>query len=66
MTPTLRDKIYAVGIAAAAVLLGYGVITQDEVPLWAALLFALLNLFTNSLAKKNVPNAPDSQELRDV
>lgn len=56
-TPAVRRWIYGVAIAALPLLIGFGVITEADAPLWAALVGAIL---VPSLAVKNVEKAPDA------
>ncbi|WP_293785158.1 hypothetical protein [uncultured Aeromicrobium sp.] len=42
--PTVRRYLYRVGLAVIALLVGYGVITEQHALLWVALLAPLLGL----------------------
>ena len=44
LTPAVRRWLYAVAIAAAAVLTFYGVLPVEAAPLWLALVLAILNV----------------------
>jgi hypothetical protein len=54
-SPRQRQYIYRVGIAGIAVLVGYGVLSQEYALLWAALLAPVLGMADNK-----VPEAPDA------
>lgn len=53
--PRTRRYIYRVGVAGIAVLVGYGVLTQEYAVLWIALLAPILGM-----ADVKVPEAPDA------
>lgn len=50
----VRLWLYGVAVAAAAVLVGYGVLTVEQGGLWLALGGALLGV-SNAVAARNVP-----------
>lgn len=50
----VRTWLYGVAVAAAAVLIGYGVLTVEQGGLWLSLLGALLGV-GNAVAARNVP-----------
>ncbi|MGX9346392.1 phage holin [Microbacterium sp. KNMS] len=52
--PELRAWLYAIGIALAAMLVGYGVFSAEQGELWVALLGAILGV-TNAVAARNLP-----------
>lgn len=60
--PEIRKYIYRIGMALAAVLIGYGVLTIDEAGLWVALFGAVLG-FNEFMASVNTK---ESEELYDV
>lgn len=51
LTPTVRRWIYGVAIAALPLLISWGVITENDAPLYAAVVGAIL---VPSLAVANV------------
>lgn len=53
-SPAVRAWIYGVLVAAAAVAIGYGLITAEQGNLWLAFFGAVLGL-SNSLALANTP-----------
>ena len=59
-TPTIRSALYAVLVAASALAVAYGVITQDNAALWVALAVAVLDAAGLLLARRHVPDAPDA------
>jgi hypothetical protein len=52
-SPKFRRYLYVVGIALAALLVAYGLIDTEKVPLWVALLGAVLGI-SNGIAAGNV------------
>lgn len=50
LTPARRRRLYEVGIAGLAVLVGYGVVQAEHAVLWSALLIPVLGI-----ARDNVP-----------
>lgn len=44
--PGVRDRLYPTALAVVALLGGYGLISEQQAPLWAALAFALLGTGT--------------------
>jgi hypothetical protein len=59
-SPKVRQWIYNVLNAALLVLVGYGVLNDQEVALWLLLLNAALGM-----AAAKVPSAPDAQRIAD-
>lgn len=53
LTPTVRRWAYRTGVAAIALLVGYGILEEEHALLWVALLAPLLGL-----ADANVPTSP--------
>lgn len=53
MNAQLRQRLYLILSAAAPILVGYGVVTQDQVGLWVALGAAILGAGGNALAASN-------------
>lgn len=49
-TPKARQYFYAVSSALLAVLVGYGIIAPDQVPLWLGFLAALFAISATSTA----------------
>lgn len=62
--PELRAWLYGIGIALAAMLIGYGVFTAEQGGLWIALLGAILGV-NESVAARNVPRR-SSDDDRDA
>ncbi|MFJ3392015.1 phage holin [Leifsonia aquatica] len=60
-SPAARAWIYGVLVAAAAVAIGYGLITAEQGNLWLALAGAVLGL-SNSLALANTPKGKHSAD----
>lgn len=46
--PRWRDYLYPIATAAAALLGGYGVLADEQIPLWIALAGALLGNVTST------------------
>lgn len=46
ITPEFRDYLYPVALAVIALLGGYGLIAESKIPLWIALVSAVLGLAT--------------------
>ena len=44
MTPTVRAWLYGIGIAVCALLVAYGVLTDETVLLWNSLIAAVLGI----------------------
>ena len=59
-SPGSRLRIYEISAAAAPILVAYGIIAQDKVGLWLALVGALVGTGSNLLARANVPGANDA------
>lgn len=60
--PRWRDYLYPIGLAVVGLLGGYGVIEDEQVPMWAALIMALLGLGTATAYRpsRTLPDdAPD-------
>ena len=58
-TEERRLWLYGVIIAAIALLSGYGLLGPDEVPLWTALVVALLGIGGPAVAAANVGREPE-------
>ena len=58
-TEERRLWLYGVIIAAIAILSGYGLLGPDEVPLWTALVVALLGIGGPAVAAANVGREPE-------
>ena len=58
-TEERRLWLYGVIIAAIAILSGYGLLGPDEVPLWTALVVALLGIGAPAVAAANVGREPE-------
>ncbi len=54
-SPQLRRWLYRVGVVVMALLAYYGVVNDDAVPVWVALIGTLLNC----MADTNVPDGTD-------
>lgn len=57
MTPTVRAWLYGIGLAVCALLVAYGVLTDENVTLWNALIGAVLGMA--------IVNTPTKGEARD-
>jgi len=57
LTLERRKYLYAVGLAVAGLLLGYGVINADELSGWIALAGALLG-YNPAVALRNLADKP--------
>lgn len=53
MTEATRHYIYSIALAVIAIVAAYGIIGPGEIPLWTALVVAVLGVGTNVLAVKN-------------
>lgn len=60
-TPTLRKRLYELGLAIQAIVVTYGLISQEQAALWLALAAALYNVLALVLARRNVEKAPDAR-----
>ena len=60
LTEARRLWLYGVIIAAIAILSGYGLLGPDEVPLWTALVVALLGMGAPAVAAANVGREPEA------
>lgn len=58
--PTMRAAIYAVAVAVAALLVGYGILTEQHATLWLALASAVVN----SMALLNTGGGDDAGKHR--
>jgi hypothetical protein len=58
LTPTVRTWLYAVVLAVVALLGGYGLISEEMIPLWVALAAAILG---TSTALAHHPSGGDAQ-----
>ena len=56
MTDQTRAAIYAVLAAITALIVAYGLITQDEAALWVALVKTVIDAAALLLARSNVPS----------
>lgn len=54
-SPQARAAIYSLLVAVGAVLVVYGIITQDEVDAWLAVIERLLLVLGSGLALLNIP-----------
>jgi hypothetical protein len=57
-TERTRHYLYGVVAAIIALLMGYGILGAEEVPLWIALAVAVLGVGTNTLASRNTSKTP--------
>jgi len=55
LTPAQRRAIYLVAAAVAAVLVAYGLISEDQVPVWLELVAAILGVAAPTVAVANIP-----------
>lgn len=55
LTPARRRAVYLVAAAVAAVLVAYGLISEDQAPVWLELVAAILGVAAPTLAVANVP-----------
>lgn len=58
--PTLRKRLYELGVALQAIVVSHGLISQEQSALWLAVGAALFNVVALVLARRNVENAPDA------
>lgn len=42
LSPTVRSWLYGIALAVLPILVGYGILTEAEAPLWAALIGSVL------------------------
>ena len=56
MTDQTRAAIYAILAAITALIVAYGLITQDEAALWVALVKTVIDAAALLLARSNVPS----------
>jgi hypothetical protein len=56
LTPEVRGWIYRILIAVGAVLVGYGVLSADELAVWLGVVVAVLNIMPagNTSVKKSI------------
>ena len=62
MTDQTRAAIYAVLAAITALIVAYGLITQDEATLWVALAKTVIDAAALLLARRNVPSVIAKRE----
>jgi hypothetical protein len=55
MSQNVRKYIYSIGTPLGALLVGYGLISDQEVALWLSLLGALLLVGEGAMAAANTP-----------
>lgn len=61
-----RKAIYAVAIAAIALVAGYGIIDPAKIPLWMGLIAALLGVAAPITALRNItPDGFNSKNIPD-
>ena len=57
MNPKIRTAVYSILAAATALIVAYGVISEDEATLWLALAVAILDALALIMATRYVPAA---------
>lgn len=60
-SPAVRAWLYGIVVAAGAVAVLYGIVTQEQVSVWLHLIEAALLIGTGGLALANTPKAPPGQ-----
>ncbi len=55
-----RVYLYTVEVAVLAVLLGYGIIDADKIPLWLVLGASLLGITQGTVSIANVGSSPNN------
>lgn len=63
MTATGRRWIYSVSVASIAILVAYGVIRDDQAPLWLSFAAAVLGLAGPATALGHVTPDPADQDM---
>lgn len=63
--PTVRKRIYELGLVLQTVVVFYGIASQEEAALWLALAGALYNAISLIIARVNVEKAPDARRAAD-
>jgi hypothetical protein len=62
-----RAALYGLAVAAAGLLSGYGILADEKVPVWLAVVGAVLGLWTQILGVKNAtPDDPAPVSLNDA
>ena len=63
--PHVRDWLYPVAVAVIALLGGYGLVTEEMLPLWVALAAALLGTGTATVYRpgRSPESAPDVEDM---
>lgn len=56
MSDEKRAALYAILAAVTALIVAYGLITQDEAALWVALVKTVIDAAALLLARRNVPS----------
>lgn len=64
-SPEARRYMYVVGVALAALLVGYGILTAESSGLWLSLLGALLG-FSQVTSAVNTPEKPTNEEEGEI
>jgi len=63
-SPEKRRYLYVVGVAVAALLVGYGIINAEHSGLWVSLLGTVLG-FSQITSAANVPERPTEEDKED-
>lgn len=61
LTESTRAYIYRIGVALMPILVGYGVLAENDVASWLGLLGAVLGMSTNVLASVHTSTKADRQ-----
>lgn len=56
MSDQVRASIYAILVALTALIVAYGLLTQDMAALWVALIKTIVDAAALLLARRNVPS----------
>lgn len=64
-SPEKRRYLYIVGVAVAALLVGYGIITSEQSGLWISLAAAILGV-NGIVSAANTPEKPTTQEEDEI
>lgn len=64
-SPEARRYMYVVGVALAALLVGYGILTAENSGLWLSLLGALLG-FSQVTSAANTPEKPSTEQEDEI
>ena len=56
MSDEKRAALYAILVAVSALIVAYGLLTQDEAALWVALAKTIIDAAALLLARRNVPS----------